>query len=298
MMPSALPWQSYPRGSRPAPHLTLYTRLLRSWKRDNQCVCASTPPDQRCIGRSTGTTSRRRAGWQPWRKRGWHYLTRSQGRTPESEVEVVGGLNVCLAQAMSCYQREEQQCFMWGLPGHFARGCPHREAFSQWHETKQVPKGAGGRGNGSPTPGVASSRLEVNVHMIGRVRNPWLEAGGPTAHWLGPEMLVELTVKGRDFTTLADSGSQVNMITPALVQQCGFPVLPLEDLVDYPVNLVGLGGMLTSPLRFVILHVQVWGITGYDQDAVFLVVPDESDFGRRVPFVVGTCTISRLINVI
>ena len=27
-------------------------------------------------------------------------------------------------------------------------------------------------------------------------------------------------------------------------------------------------------------------------------VPDESDFGRRVPLVVGTCTISRLINVI
>ena len=97
---------------------------------------------------------------------------------------------------------------------------------------------------------------------------------------------------------LANSGSQVNTITPALVQQYGFPVLPLEDLVDYPVNLVGLGGMCTSPLGFIILHIQVWGITGYDEDAVFLVVPDESDFGQGVPLVVGTCTISRLINVI
>ena len=84
---------------------------------------------------------------------------------------------------------------------------------------------------------------------------------------------------------------------PALVQQCGFPVLPLEDLVGYPVNLMGLGGMCTGPLGFGILHVQVWGVAGYD-DAVFLVVPDESDFGRRVPLVVGTCTISRLINII
>ena len=111
-------------------------------------------------------------------------------------------------------------------------------------------------------------------------------------------MLVELTIEGRNFNALADSGSQVNTITPALVQQYGFPVLPLEDLMDYPLNLVGLGGKHTSPLGFVILHMQVWGIAGYDEDTVFLVVPDESDFGQRVPLVVGTCTIGRIINVI
>ena len=105
-------------------------------------------------------------------------------------------------------------------------------------------------------------------------------------------------MEGRNFNALADSGSQVNTIMPTLVQQCGFPVLPLEDLVDYLVNFMGLGGMRTSPLGFVILRVQVRGITGYDEDVVFLVVPDESDFGRRVPLVVGTCTISRLINII
>ena len=91
-------------------------------------------------------------------------------------------------------------------------------------------------------------------------------------------MLVELTVEGRYFNALADSGSQMNTITPALVQQCGFPVLPLEDLMDYLVNLMGLGGMRASPLGFVILHVQMWGIAGYDEDMVFLVVPDESNF--------------------
>ena len=155
-----------------------------------------------------------------------------------------------------------------------------------------------GGGKQLSAPGAVSSQPEVNVRMISRVQNPWLEVGGPTVHWFGPETLVELTVEGRNFNALANSGSQVNTIMPALVQQCGFPVLPLEDLVDYPVNLMGLGGMRTSPLGFVILHMQVWGITGYDEDAVFLVVPDESDFGRRVSLVVGTCTISRLINVI
>ena len=218
------------------------------------------------------------------------------GEDSESEVEAAGGISMCLAQAMSRYQREQQQCFMCGSLGHFARGCPHREAFRRWHQDQAGSKGVGE--NGTPTPGATSSRLEVNVHIIKQVQNRRLEVGGPTSHWLGPKTLVELTVEGRNFMALVDSGSQVNTITPTLVQLYGFPVLPLEDLVDYPVNLVGLGGMCTSLLRFVILHIQVRGVAGYDEDVVFLVVPDESDFGQRVPLVMGTCTISRLINVI
>ena len=117
-------------------------------------------------------------------------------------------------------------------------------------------------------------------------------------HWIGPEMLVELTMEGRNFNAPANSGSHLTMITPTLVQQCGFLVLPLEDLMDYLVNLMGLGGMHTSPLGFVILRIQVQGIAGYDEDVVFLVVPNKSDFGWRVPLVVGTCTIGRMINII
>ena len=31
---------------------------------------------------------------------------------------------------------------------------------------------------------------------------------------------------------------------------------------------------------------------------LFLMVPDKSEFGHRVPLVIGTCTIGRIINVI
>ena len=125
-----------------------------------------------------------------------------------------------------------------------------------------------------------------------------LVAEGPTTHWIRPEMLVNLMIEGRNVNALVDSGSQVNTIMLAFVQQCGFPVLSLVDLVNHPLNLVGLGGKCISALRFIILCMWVREITGYDEDVVFLVVPDESEFGHRVPLVIGTCTIGRIINVI
>ena len=67
----------------------------------------------------------------------------------ESEVEAVDGLNVCLAQVMSHYQREERKCFVCGLPGHFTRDCPHHDAFKQWHSEQLNSKGAGE--NSQPT---------------------------------------------------------------------------------------------------------------------------------------------------
>ena len=85
---------------------------------------------------------------------------------------------------------------------------------------------------------------------------------------------------------------------PAFVQQYGFPVLPLEDLVNHPLNLIGLGRKCTSPLRFIILCMQVWEIAGYDEDIVFLMVPDESEFSCRVPLVIGACMIGQIINII
>ena len=76
---------------------------------------------------------------------------------------------------------------------------------------------------------------------------------GPTTHWLGPETLMSLKVEGCKVNTLADSGSQVNTVMPSYVHQHEFPILPLGDLMDYPLNLIGLGGMRTRPLGFVIL---------------------------------------------
>ena len=89
---------------------------------------------------------------------------------------------------------------------------------------------------------------------------------------------MSLKVEGHEVNALADSGSQVNMVTPGYVHQHEFPVLPLGGLMSYPLNLIGFSGMRTRPLGFVILPVQVCDIAVYNEDVVFLVVPDESGY--------------------
>ena len=60
--------------------------------------------------------------------------------------------------------------------------------------------------------------------------------------WVGLETLVDIVLEGCGLLALADSGSQVNMMTLEFVQAQGYPVLLLDKLVDYPLHFVGLGG--------------------------------------------------------
>ena len=102
-------------------------------------------------------------------------------------------------------------------------------------------------------------------------------------------------VEGWEVKVLADSGSQVNA--------------QLRAPTRIPCSVTwGSGGLPTKPDRFgrykneayvfVILRVQVSKIAGYDEDVVFLVVANESNFSRCMLLVVGTCTLGRIINVI
>ena len=87
-------------------------------------------------------------------------------------------------------------------------------------------------------------------------------------------------VEGWEINAVGGNSSQVNTVTPTFMCWYKFPVLLLGDLVDHPLNLIGFGGRCTRPLGFMILHVQVREIMSYDEDIVFLVIPDQSDFSR------------------
>ena len=140
--------------------------------------------------------------------------------------------------------------------------------------------------------------LELTTKVASFPEVPSTVETGPTMRWVDPETLVGIVLEGCEALALADSGSQVNMMMPEFVQEGGYLVLPLSGLVNYPLHLVGLGGRCTCPLGFVIARLQVREVAGYDEDAMFLVVPDGSNFGKRVPIVIGTCTLACVINVI
>ena len=147
-------------------------------------------------------------------------------------------------------------------------------------------------------PTLKSPPVEVGMCVATTGHTSSLIANGTTVHLVGPDTLVGLQVEGREVDTLANSGSQMNTVMPGYVHQHEFPVLPLHDLINHLLHLVGLGGMRTRSFGFVILRVQVNEITGYNKDMVFLMVPDELEFSRHVPIVTGTCTLERIINVI
>ena len=144
-------------------------------------------------------------------------------------------------------------------------------------ETVKLPRGGSASRGTHPEEPITPSRKEesvtVNARVVGAGNSTSLFVDGPIANWLGPEAVVKLVVEGCEVNALADSGSQVNTVTPEFITQNGWPVLPLEDLVDHPLHLVGLGGNQMWPLGFIILRVQVREITGYDEDVILLIVP-------------------------
>ena len=63
------------------------------------------------------------------------------------------------------------------------------------------------------------------------------------------------------------------------------------------VTCIGLSNAYTRPLGYVVIQVQVDGVWGYDEDQIALVVLDISNFAARVPVILGTPTISHIVNV-
>ena len=95
-----------------------------------------------------------------------------------------------------------------------------------------------------------------------------------------------------------DRGEKINTITPSLAEECSLNVGPLTDLVGRGVTCEGLWNALTWPLSYVVIQVHVDGVQGYNEDQISLAIPDLSNFVVQVPVILGTPTISCIVNVI
>ena len=124
----------------------------------------------------------------------------------------------------------------------------------------------------------------------------------PLTRWIGAESVARINANDVDTTALLDTGARVNTVTPAFVEVHDIDVYPMSDLLQgspHPqFTLNGLGGYRTVPDGYVVIRVRVPEISGFDEDQVALVVKDDSDFAARVPVILGTPAIGRIVNVI
>ena len=96
---------------------------------------------------------------------------------------------------------------------------------------------------------------------------------------------------------LLDNGAQINTTMPNYAKDHSLDIRPITDLIGTRVTCVSLGNTYTDPLGYVIVQVQVDGVQGYDEDQRVLLIPDELKFAEQVPIILGTPTISCIMNV-
>ena len=97
---------------------------------------------------------------------------------------------------------------------------------------------------------------------------------------------------------LLDDGLEINSMTLAYAKAYDLVVRPLEELVGDPSGwtILGIRGVHTGAMGYVVFWVQIEGIPSYDQEQVALMIDDESTFAQKVPITLGTPTLHWIVN--
>ena len=122
------------------------------------------------------------------------------------------------------------------------------------------------------------------------------------SRWLGTENLGWDILDGIRTRVLVDNGARVNSVMPAYVHQHNLGVHPISEL-DHSLNpygdhipLVGLGGGQAELVAFTLMRVQIEGMPHYDEHQVLFILDDPSAFSTRIPVILGTPTINRVVQ--
>ena len=99
------------------------------------------------------------------------------------------------------------------------------------------------------------------------------------------ENIAKVKINGESCMALLDNGVQVNTITLRYVKEHSLPVGPITDLMGSKVTCIGLGNAYTRLLDYVVIWVQVYGVWGYDEDQIALIIRDFSNLAIRVPII-------------
>ena len=119
----------------------------------------------------------------------------------------------------------------------------------------------------------------------------------PYQWWYRIKNVARVKINGESCMALLDNGAQVNTITPRSMSDHSLQVGPMTDLMGFKVTCVGLGNAYTRPLGYVMIWVQVDGVQGCDKDQRALVILYLSNFVAQIPVILGTPTISWVVDV-
>ena len=126
------------------------------------------------------------------------------------------------------------------------------------------------------------------VKMADRYHNP-----DPLIQLIGPVNESTVILEGKEYPALLDSGAQPSGISLRLAKKLGLKIYQLDTLL----GIEGFGGNDVPYLGYVEARLQVKGISGMDEDSLFLVVPD-SNYTKRVPISIGTVHIERCLQLL
>ena len=94
---------------------------------------------------------------------------------------------------------------------------------------------------------------------------------------------------------LLDMGANVNMITPECIVALGLQMGPLTYLCEGGVTINQPFNYEGRPIGYVIMRVQINGISGYNEDQVTLMACSSAKFAHHVPIILGTPTMDQAI---
>ena len=170
-------------------------------------------------------------------------------------------------------------------------------------EGKYTVKWQGGDGieEGSPDPSDNSQHFEEPPDRDSQgvkppQQTPFLNPY-PFQCWHGVKNIPRVRINGETCTALLDNGAQINTITPKYVSDHSLQMGLITNLLGTKVTCIGLGNAYMRPSGYIVIRVQVDGVQGCNEDQIALVILDLSNFAARVPVILGTPTISHIVNV-
>ena len=139
--------------------------------------------------------------------------------------------------------------------------------------------------------------IAYGQHMHKR-RTSSLKPENDIYRWaVGPKNYTTIKLNGTATTALLDTGAQVNLITPEYQQELGLPLLSMEEYVaesGFDFNLSGIGATIMRPQGYVKVRLQMGD---YAEECIAFVLADATKTAQRVPFIVGTSTLKRMLGI-